>query len=95
MLGCELWTKNFDSMLALVKKYIVDLWEVRKVNFMDNHALPSLSLSPVWSMAGLLGQPPEYYYCCYISGNHYNKPINYKSLYTPRKRQKYFIPLLL
>ena len=22
MLGCELWTENFDSMLALVKEYI-------------------------------------------------------------------------
>ena len=26
MLGCELWTENFDSMLALV---IIDLWEVK------------------------------------------------------------------
>ena len=31
MLGCELWMENFDSMLALVKEYIIDLWEVRKV----------------------------------------------------------------
>ena len=31
MLGCELWTENFDSMLASVKEYIIDLWEVRKV----------------------------------------------------------------
>ena len=23
--------ENFDSMLALVKEYIIDLWEVRKV----------------------------------------------------------------
>ena len=28
MLG---WMENFDSMLALVKEYIIDLWEVRKV----------------------------------------------------------------
>ena len=28
---CELWMENFDSMLALVKEYIIDLWEVRKV----------------------------------------------------------------
>ena len=33
MLGCELWTKNFDSLFALVKKYIIDLSEVRKVKF--------------------------------------------------------------
>ena len=31
VLGCELWTENFDSMLALVKEYLIDLWEVRKV----------------------------------------------------------------
>ena len=30
VLGCELWTKNFDALLALVKEYIIDLWEVRK-----------------------------------------------------------------
>ena len=29
--GCELWTENFESMLALVKEYITDVWEVRKV----------------------------------------------------------------
>ena len=27
----ELWTKNFDALLALVKEYIINLWEVRKV----------------------------------------------------------------
>ena len=31
VLGCELWTENFDSMLALVKEYMINLWEVRKV----------------------------------------------------------------
>ena len=31
VLGCELWMENFASMLVLVKEYIVDLWEVRKV----------------------------------------------------------------
>ena len=31
VLGCELWMENFDSMLALVKEYITDVWEVRKV----------------------------------------------------------------
>ena len=31
VLGCELWKENFDSMLALVKEYIIDLWEVRKI----------------------------------------------------------------
>ena len=31
MLDCELWTENFDSMLALVKEYIINLCEARKV----------------------------------------------------------------
>ena len=31
VLGCELWTENFDFMLALLKKYVIDLWEVKKV----------------------------------------------------------------
>ena len=31
VLGCVLWMENFDSVLALVKGYIIDLWEVRKV----------------------------------------------------------------
>ena len=31
VLGCELWTDNFDAMLALVKEHISNLWEVRKV----------------------------------------------------------------
>ena len=26
VLGCELWMENLNSMLALVKEYIVDLW---------------------------------------------------------------------
>ena len=30
VLGCELWMEIFDFMLALVKEYIIDLWEVRK-----------------------------------------------------------------
>ena len=31
LLGCELWSENFNALLALVKEYIIDLWEVRKV----------------------------------------------------------------
>ena len=30
-LGCEVWTENFDSLLALVKEYIIDLWTTGKV----------------------------------------------------------------
>ena len=30
VIGWELWMEIFDFMLALVKEYIIDLWEVRK-----------------------------------------------------------------
>ena len=35
MLSCELWTENFDALLALVKEYIVNLWEARKVKLYE------------------------------------------------------------
>ena len=46
VLGCELWMENFDAMLALVKEYI-------RSNYMENHALPSLSLSPWLGIRGM------------------------------------------
>ena len=52
VLGCELWTENFNAQLALVKEYIMDLWEVRKVK-LENHALPSFSLSPRLEIRGM------------------------------------------
>ena len=30
VLGSELWENKFDGLLALVKEYIVDVWEIRK-----------------------------------------------------------------
>ena len=30
VLGSELWESTFDGLLALVKEYIVDVWEIRK-----------------------------------------------------------------
>ena len=32
VLCCELWTENFNSLLALVKEYIIHLLEAKKVN---------------------------------------------------------------
>ena len=31
IVGCGLWEEKFESLLAIVKKEISDLWEVRKV----------------------------------------------------------------
>ena len=30
VLGSELWESKFDGLLGLVRKYIVEMWEIRK-----------------------------------------------------------------
>ena len=49
VLGCELWMENFDSMLALVQEYIIDLCEVRKVKL---HGEPCSTQPQSQSSAG-------------------------------------------
>ena len=34
MLGSELWESKFNGFLALVKEYIVEMWEIRNINYM-------------------------------------------------------------
>ena len=34
VLGSELWENKFDGLLALVKEYIVDVWEYENINYM-------------------------------------------------------------
>ena len=36
VLGSELWVSKFDGLLALVKEYIVDVWEIRKHKLYDS-----------------------------------------------------------
>ena len=36
MLGSELWESNFDGLLRSVKEYIVDVWEIRKLQLYDS-----------------------------------------------------------
>ena len=31
ILGSELWEEHFDSLLPLVKDYVVNIWEARKI----------------------------------------------------------------
>ena len=33
VLGNELWESKFDGLLSLVKEYNVDIWEIRKTNY--------------------------------------------------------------
>ena len=35
VLGNELWEEHFESLLALVKAYIIDIWEERKSKLCD------------------------------------------------------------
>ena len=36
VLGHELWMENFDSLVVLVKEYIINMWEARKVKLPYN-----------------------------------------------------------
>ena len=41
VMGSELWDEHFYSLLSLVKKYIVDVWELRKLQLYGNDSCPS------------------------------------------------------
>ena len=44
MLGSELWESKLDGLLSLVKKYIVDVWEIRKRKLYDSNSGPGQQL---------------------------------------------------
>ena len=49
VLGSELWESKFDGLLALVKEYIVDVWEIQKHKLYDSDSGSGLQLhSPEW-----------------------------------------------
>ena len=51
VLGSELWESKFDGLLALVKEYIVDVWEIRKNKLYDSDSGSGLQLH-AWSSPG-------------------------------------------
>ena len=53
VLGFELWTENFDALLALVKEYIIDLWEVRKVKLYGEPCSTHLQSHPRLGIRGI------------------------------------------
>ena len=57
VLGTEHWEKNFKSVLFLVKEYIVDVWEVRKLMLYGDDSWPSRlqSQSLVGDLEGVTG----------------------------------------
>ena len=60
MLGSGHWEKNFKSLLFLVKEYIVDIWEVRKLILYGDDACPRhlQSQSSVGDLGGVTGVDP-------------------------------------
>ena len=42
--GSELWESKFNGLLALVKEYIVDVWEIRKNKLYDSDSGSGLQL---------------------------------------------------
>ena len=57
VLGSEHWEKNFESLLFLVKEYIVDVWEARKQILYGDDACPGhlQSQSSVGDLGGVTG----------------------------------------
>ena len=51
VLGSELWESKFDGLLALVKEYVVDVWEIRKHKLYDSDSESGLQLH-AWSSPG-------------------------------------------
>ena len=49
VLGSELWENKFDGLLALVKEYIVDVWEIRKHKLYDSDSGSGLQLHTQYS----------------------------------------------
>ena len=65
VLGSELWESKFDGLLAFIKEYIVNVWEIRKHKLYDSDSGSGLQLhtqsSPgerngKFSQNGMLGQ---------------------------------------
>ena len=61
VLGNELWEEHFESLLALVKAYIIDVWEERKsklygdVSVLNNPVL-TFQLGILGKLLGLMGR---------------------------------------
>ena len=56
VLGSELWESKFDGLLALVKEYIVDVWEIRKHKLYDNDSGSGLQQSSPGERSGKFSQ---------------------------------------
>ena len=57
ILGSELWEEHFDSLLPLVKDYVVDIWEARKIKlYGDDSSQSQSSTGDLGEFTGIEGQ---------------------------------------
>ena len=57
ILGSELWEEHFDSLLRLVKDYIVNIWEARKIKlYGDDSSQSQSSTRDLGDITGIEGQ---------------------------------------
>ena len=57
ILGSELWEEHFDSLLPLVKEYVVDVWEARKIKlYGDDSSQSQSSTGDLGEFTGIEGQ---------------------------------------
>ena len=60
ILGSELWEEHFDSLLPLVKEYVVDVWEARKIKlYGDDSSQSQSSTGDLGEFTGIVGQSGE------------------------------------
>ena len=61
ILGNELWEEHFESLLALVKAYIINIWENENLSYMVmlsvlNNPVLTLQLGILGKLLGLMGR---------------------------------------
>ena len=57
ILGSELWEEHFDSLLSLVKDYVVDIWVARKIKlYGDDSSQSQSSTGDLGEVTGIEGQ---------------------------------------
>ena len=57
ILGSELWEEHFDSLLPLVKDYVVNIWEALKIKLYDDDSSQSQSSAgDLGEVTGIDGQ---------------------------------------
>ena len=57
-----MWEEHFDSLLPLVKDYVVDIWEVRKIKlYGDDSSQSQSSIGDLGEFTGIEGQSGKFH----------------------------------